>query len=396
MRSSRRLLGFVAVSAVVLFAATLLLALPGGASGASADAPEAQATARRTPVVQDDWERIKQSGKMIVGTSADYPPFEYYNADFQLEGFDIALMQAIGEELGIEVEFKDFAFEGLGDALKLNQIDTAIAALSVTADREAVVDFTNIYYVGDDAILARREAPITDVKSLAALDTLRVAVQTGSVYENFIRTEYVDTGKLPEKNLLVYADIQDAVRDLKKGLVNLVMLDARPAEAFVAQGGVKIVAQGVVKQQYAMAVRDGSRNLRSQLNTALVTLQNNGTVGKLIKQYMDLETDEIPVAPTPAPTATPAPQPTATATPSRCIDGAQYVADLNYDDNNMKNPPVLQPGQPFTKGWRVRNSGTCTWNSTYSFRFVQGARRWVVRTRRYPEPSRPVPCMTSM
>jgi hypothetical protein len=122
-----------------------------------------------------------------------------------------------------------------------------------------------------------------------------------------------------------------------------------------------------------MAVRDGSRNLRSQLNTALVTLQNNGTVGNLIKEYMDLEANEIPVAPTPAPTATPAPQPTATATPSRCIDGAQYVADLNYDDNNMKNPPVLQPGQPFTKGWRVRNSGTCTWNSTYSFRFVQGA-----------------------
>ena len=49
-----------------------------------------------------------------------------------------------------------------------------------------------------------------------------------------------------------------------------------------------------------------------------------------------------------------------------------WVADLSYDDDNMKNPPVLQPGEPFQKGWRVRNTGTCTWDNSYSLNYVRG------------------------
>ena len=68
--------------------------------------------------------------------------------------------------------------------------------------------------------------------------------------------------------------------------------------------------------------------------------------------------------PTPAPTVTPAPE--------ACTDGASYVADLNYDDKNMTAPPVMQPGQPFTKGWRLRNSGTCIWDQTYTLAYSSG------------------------
>ena len=95
-----------------------------------------------------------QSGTIRAGTSADYPPFEAYNDNFQLEGFDIALMQNIAEKLGLNVEFKDMAFDGLGDALAINQIDLAIAAISVTPERDLEVDFSNIYYVTEDAILS--------------------------------------------------------------------------------------------------------------------------------------------------------------------------------------------------------------------------------------------------
>ena len=173
MHGSKRLLGFVALSAVVLIAVTMILALPGGVSGAPADAPQAQATApQRTPFAEDDLARIKKAGKIMVGTSADYPPFEYYNEKFEFEGFDIELMNLIAKELGVTVEYKDFAFEGLGDALKLGQVDAVIAALSITPERAEVVDFSNIYYVGNDAILARRSAPINDISDLKSLENL--------------------------------------------------------------------------------------------------------------------------------------------------------------------------------------------------------------------------------
>jgi polar amino acid transport system substrate-binding protein len=100
------------------------------------------------PVAEDaSWSRIQAAGKIVVGTSADYPPFEYY-IDFQADGFDIALMREIGQRLGVEIEIKDFAFDGLGSALQLNQIDVAIAAISITPEREGFVDFSDVYYVG--------------------------------------------------------------------------------------------------------------------------------------------------------------------------------------------------------------------------------------------------------
>ena len=55
-----------------------------------------------------------------------------------------------------------------------------------------------------------------------------------------------------------------------------------------------------------------------------------------------------------------------------CIDQLTFISDLNYPDNNGQNPPVMQPGQAFTKGWRVKNTGTCTWDSSYTFIFMAG------------------------
>jgi ABC-type amino acid transport substrate-binding protein len=280
-------------------------------------------------------------------------------------------MNLIAKELGVKVEYKDFAFEGLADALSLGQVDAVIAAVSVDPKREEIVDFTNVYYVGEDAILAGRSAPITDISDVKSFEHLRVGVQTGSVYENWIQGDFVDTGKLPPGNLMVYADISQAVNDLKRGLIDIAVMDQQPAEAFVKQGGVKLVGSGHFPQNYAMAVRQGSANLRNEINRALVKLQNSGEVGKLAEEYLDLTDQDLLPIPTPAPTATPAP-PQPTPTPSRCVDGSKYIADLNFDDNNMKNPPVMSPGQPFTKRWRVQNTGTCSWDSTYTFGYVQG------------------------
>jgi polar amino acid transport system substrate-binding protein len=106
-------------------------------------------------VAGHDWSRIKAAGKVVVGTSADYPPFAYYGENFQIDGFDAALIREVGKKLGVEVELRDFAFDGLPAALQVGQVDAAIAAISITPERQETVDFTNVYYAGEDAILAR-------------------------------------------------------------------------------------------------------------------------------------------------------------------------------------------------------------------------------------------------
>jgi polar amino acid transport system substrate-binding protein len=322
---------------------------------------------------QNAWERIQQTGTMQVGTSADYPPFESYDQNFRLTGFDIALMQEIGRVMGVDVEFTDIAFDGLGAALQLGQIDAAIAAISVTPEREAYVDFSQVYYVSEDGILAAADSEIGEITSLDALADYRVGVQEASVYANRLQDSLVETGAMPAGNLFVYGQTDQAVRDLVDGRIDLVLLDLLPAQAFADSADVRLVGQGFARERYAIAVPEGVAELQTAINQALAQLQDEDIIASLTQEYLDLEPEEVlpTPSPTPVPTALATPAPTATP-PAGCLDGLEYVADLTYDDQNMTSPPVLQPGEAFRKGWRVRNSGTCTWGSSYTLTFVEG------------------------
>ena len=138
----------------LLIAALLLALLPGLAAANQGSQVQQDQAAEQTPAAPDDWNRIQDAGKIVFGTAADYPPFEFYNSNFELDGFDVALAKAIGEQLGLEVQFKDYAFDGLLDAVQLGGVDAGIAAISVTPDRQQQVDFSNLYYIGNSVAMA--------------------------------------------------------------------------------------------------------------------------------------------------------------------------------------------------------------------------------------------------
>lgn len=339
------------------------------------------ATAVTTPVVseQTTWERVQKTGKMVVATSADYRPFEFYDDNFLLDGFDIALMREIGKQLGVTIEFKDFAFDGLPGALMLGQADAVISALTITPERREAVDFSATYYVGEDAVLAKAGSAIPNLTAVGQLANYIIGVERGSVYESWITTALVTTGKMPAENLRAYGKVEQAVGDLEQGRVELVVLDLLPAQEYVQAGRAKLVGRGANRQQFGIAVRKGDSDLLAQINNALTVLQNKNVIAELSQQYLKLQPDEI-ITPAPEPTATPVPptvtplpQATPTATPiPPCIDGMAWVADLNLDDKNMTAPPIMQPGQQFTKGWRIRNSGTCDWTTAFRLVYVSG------------------------
>ncbi len=321
------------------------------------------------PAATDPWERIRTSGIMVVGTSLDYPPFGYYNDNFQPDGFDVALIREVAQILGVQAEIKDMSFDGLGGALQLQQIDVAIAAISVTPEREASFDFSNVYFVSDDAVLANQNANIASINSVTQLAAYRVGVQRATVYERWLQETLVEPGIMPADRLLIYQQAGQAVEDVRNGRIDLAILDLQPAQLAVAAGGLKIVGQGLNPQRLAIALINGAATTQAQINNALTQLQNSGRLSALIQQYLGLPPEQIVPPPTPLPvTATPFP----TATPIPCIDQMTFVQDLNLDDQNMTAPPEIPPGQPFRKWWRIRNSGTCTWDNRYALVFVGG------------------------
>ena len=324
-----------------------------------------------TPAPSGDlWDQIQARGSLVAGTSADYPPFEYIDSDtFLLDGFDMALIREVGRRLGLQVDIRDMGFDGLGDSLQLHEIDVAVAAISATVERLAYVDFTNVYYVGADAILAKAGTgrTVTSVEDLAGT---RIGVQRGSVYETWIQDTLVDTGLLPQENLLTYLTTVNALTALSSPTpeIDYLVMDLRPAEEAALGGAVEIVVQGLNQQLYSIAVPKGEYTLQEMLNATLLQMQTDGTINSLARKYLALTPEEILPTPTPGPTPVVTPLP-----PDTCFDGMDYIADLNYDDQNMTNPPILAPGERFTKGWRLKNSGTCTWNESYALVPVGGA-----------------------
>jgi polar amino acid transport system substrate-binding protein len=309
------------------------------------------------------WDRIQSTHRIVIGTSADYKPFEYYDESFQITGFDAAIARELGTRLGVELELVDIAFDGLGPALKMGQIDAAISAISVTPERQAVVDFSDVYFSGRDSALASETSTFGPILVPAQLAQYRVGVQRGTIYQTWLQTSLVDHGLMPASNLLVYEKPEHAVSDLRQNRNDVVVMDTRPAEEYLQEGGLRLVGQSLKPQLFAVALPKGASTLQKRINDALKDMQNDGTLARFATVYLLLDNYEVAALPTP----TPLPGPT--ATPPACYDGMEFVEDVKVPDGTE-----MSPGQDFDKVWRVRNSGTCTWDDSYYLAFVQGDR----------------------
>jgi len=317
------------------------------------------------------WQQIQTAGKLVFGTAADYPPFEFYNSKFELDGFDIVLAKALGDELGVPVEFRDYAFDGLLDALRLGQVDAAIGAISVTPGRQTLVDFTNIYYLGETSALAGTAFTGT-VRSATDLAGATIGVQRGTTFQAWAQQFLVDEGYIQQEDLITYATPSAIVRDLRNGALDVGLVGQQTAAAAMRQSGdeLRLAGENFYKQQFAIAVPKGS-DLTAELNQALLSIQSSGAFAQLIDAYLQVN----PGAVTPDEDAATVenvviPEPT----PASCIHSMTYIADLNLDDANMTAPPIMAPGQNFSKGWRLQNSGTCAWEPDFALAYVNGNR----------------------
>ena len=227
---------FIFMLVVLLASACGPTTTPTAVQPATAPAPTESATGSGDPT----WDRILDSGKIIFGTSADYSPYEYYDDLGNLDGFDMAIARELAMRLGLQIEIKDYAFEGLPIGMQTGDIDVAIAAISVTAERQTQVDFSNVYLSGTDAVLARQGSGIPKITSATQLASYRVGVQRGTTYEKYMQQYLVEPGYMPAANLLQYEKPEHAVRDLKANYNDLVLMGAVPAQEYVAAGGVEI------------------------------------------------------------------------------------------------------------------------------------------------------------
>ena len=224
---------------------------------------------------------VLADGVLTVGTNAEFPPFEYVDDNGEPDGFDIALIKAIGEKLGVTVEVENMEFEALVSAIG-SKIDLAIAGMTVTDERQASVDFSNPYYDALQYVIVPEGSEIASFDDLAGKN---IGVQLGTTGD-FIASDDVEGANVSQYNKGV-----DAVNDLLNGRVDCVIIDKNPAQVFETQfsGQIKALdgAQfGFEVENYAIALAKGDAALAQQVNKALEEIKADGTFDQLVADYI--------------------------------------------------------------------------------------------------------------
>lgn len=216
-------------------------------------------------------ERIKAAGKLIVGTSADYPPYEFHllpELESEMVGIDIDIAEAIAADLNVKLEIKDIVFSKLFDELAAGNIDIALAGLTPTESRRHIVDFSIPYYQAIQNMLIRVE----DKDRIKLLEDLRgkvVATQKGSIQEDMARN------LVSGATFLLLENIDELVAALLQKKVDAVILEKPVAETFAAnEKGLLNLECGTdsLPLGSAAAVRKGDADLLARINEILEKL----------------------------------------------------------------------------------------------------------------------------
>ena len=260
------------VSLTALIAAALVLALAVAGCGGDDDETTSGGTSGG-----EDLGTIEE-GTLTVGTDTPFPPFEIGQPP-DISGYDIEVVDAVAENLGLEVTYQDTTFDTIFRDTAQGQFDLAAAASTITPGREQTVDFSDPYYEAQQALVVPEGSDIASVDDLA--DTI-VGAQDGTTGETFANdeTEAAEVRGFPEG--------PDATAALTTGQVDAVIIDQPVAlDAVEQQGGVEIVEEIQTDELYGFAIAPDSDPLREAVNGALTELKDDGTIQELYDKYFE-------------------------------------------------------------------------------------------------------------
>ena len=275
----------------LLLAAMLLLSACGGPAATQAPAQPAATQApekpAEPPAAGSHLDAIKQAGLIKVGTSADYPPFEYVDDTGAKVGFDIMLMEEIAKRLGVKLEWVDMPFDSLIAAVQGGKIDAAISAFNYTEERDKMIDFSEPYYTSEDAFVVADGFAGKIEKPEDAAQYI-VGVQTGTTQDSWLTDNLVKTGQLPETNLFRYDRVDQAIQDLKNGRIEVLMADFVPAQALIKQqGGMQVVYKGVLSSgPMNIVIPNEDAALAAEINKIIQQLQQEGFIDQLALKFI--------------------------------------------------------------------------------------------------------------
>lgn len=230
----------------------------------------------------DDLARIYQRDKIIIGVRDDAPPFGFRDKDGNLTGYDIDLAKIIaGNILGNENKVEFVPVTASNRIMKLNsgEVDILIAVMSVTNQRQQILNFSIPYYIAGQAILVKSSSKAT---SLSDFEGEKLIIVFGSTSERNLRTN------VPEVKVIGYKTYTQAYKALKAGKAQGIVADDTILLGFaVNDKSVRLLPKRYSKEPYAVAFRkdEASTKLMNKVNNVVSTLQSTGRLNRLQEKW---------------------------------------------------------------------------------------------------------------
>ena len=221
----------------------------------------------------------------VVGTNPEFRPFEYVDDSGEVAGIDIDIIKAVMAIVDpqAQVVIESMAFDALLPSLATGQIDMVIAGMTASDERKQSVDFTDAYFVANQAILVKADnETIAGEADLAGKKIGVVMGYTGDLYVS---------DNVSDASIDRYEKGVDAVQDLVAGRLDAVVIDNAPADALVASagGGAKVAAIIETNEVYAIALPKGSDELCAKMNEALAQLTAEGAIDAIVTKFVAAE-----------------------------------------------------------------------------------------------------------
>lgn len=232
---------------------------------------------------------LANEGKLVMGTSADFAPYEFHildNGVDKIVGFDVALGQAIADELGVEFEVKDISFDSILMELNAGTIDLGIAGFSPTPERMAAVDMSRLYYTGGQSLMIRK----ADADKYTGLSDFgagkSVGAQTGSIQEGLAKEQ------TPEAALVSLQTVPSIIMELKSNKIDAAYIETVVAEGYVkTQDDLMILCEVPFDAEgSSVAVKKGNTEMLDFVNAVITKVVANGDMAKFVEEANELST----------------------------------------------------------------------------------------------------------
>lgn len=228
--------------------------------------------------------------QLRIGTEGAYPPFNYFDSDRNLVGFDVDIAKALCEEMNAECTFVAQDWDGIIPALRANKFDAIIASMSITPERDEVVDFTNKYYNTPPAIAVPKDSDIesTDPENF---DDVVMGAQSATTHANYAE-EYYDNAELRR-----YGTPEEYKLDLASGRIDAAIDDVVVLSDWInSEDGDCCKLLGTLTPDpvingpgAGIAIREGEDELREKFNKAIAAIREDGTYAEIQSKYFDFD-----------------------------------------------------------------------------------------------------------